>query len=144
MRTYFARLPVLSLLYILLQAVSVSPIASQESKPDENTKKTFPTAGMNGVGVPVCTHRPNPDYTKKAREDKLQGSVILDAIVTVEGKVTDIRLLRGLGYGLDEKAIEAVKSWKFKPAKDGAGNQWQYAFQSKSDSVWLRNFIRLF
>ena len=121
MRSYFARLPVLSLLYILLQAVSVSPIASQESKPNDNTEKSFPPAGMNGVGVPVCTHCPNPRYTKKAREDKLQGSVILDAIVTVEGKVTDIGLLRGLGDGLDEKAIEAVKSWKFKPAKDGAG-----------------------
>jgi TonB family protein len=76
---------------------------------------------MNGVGVPVCTHCPDPDYTKKAREDKLQDSVLLDATVTVEGKVTDIGLLRGLGDGLDEKAIEAVKSWKFKPAKDGGG-----------------------
>jgi TonB family protein len=121
MRNFFARLSALALPYILLQVVSMSPIIPQESKPDESSKKAFPSAGTNGVGSPACTYCPNPDYTKKARKDKLQGSVLLDAIVTLEGKATDIRLLRGLGDGLDEKAIETVRSWKFKPAKDSAG-----------------------
>lgn len=46
---------------------------------------------------------------------------MLDVAVTPEGKAASVILVRSLGKGLDEKAIEAVKSWKFKPAKDSTG-----------------------
>jgi len=98
------------------------PAVSRESKPDESAKKNTPRAGLNGVGVPICVHCPPPDYSEKARAKKLQGSVVLDIEVTLEGKATKILLVKGLGEGLDEKAIEAVKSWEFRPAKDGTGN----------------------
>jgi periplasmic protein TonB len=76
---------------------------------------------MNGIGAPVCVYCPPPEYSERARADKLQGSVLLDILVTLEGKATKIIVVKGLGEGLDEKAIEAVKSWKFKPAKDATG-----------------------
>ena len=97
------------------------PVVSQESKPDEVAKKNTPRAGVNGVGTPVCVYCPAPDYSERARAARLQGSVLLDIMVTLEGKATKIILVKGLGNGLDEKAIEAVKSWKFRPAKDATG-----------------------
>ncbi len=97
------------------------PVVSQESKPDEGSKKKVLRAGVDGVGVPVCIHCPPPDYSEKARAAKLEGSVLLDITVTPEGKATKVVLIKGLGEGLDEKAIEAVKSWKFKAAKDVTG-----------------------
>jgi periplasmic protein TonB len=46
----------------------------------------------------------------------------MDVVVTPEGRVTDVIVMKGPGDGLEEKAIEAVKSWKFRPAKDATGN----------------------
>jgi TonB family protein len=112
---------VLCLLCILLLGVSALPVVSQESKPDEGAKRKVFRAGVDGVGVPVCIHCPQPAYSEKARADKLEGSVLLDVTVTPEGKAAGVILVRSLGKGLDEKRIEAVKSWKFKPAKDSTG-----------------------
>jgi len=110
-----------AILCVLLHGAFVLPIASQETKRDESAKKSVPRAGVNGVGFPVCIYCRAPDYTAKARADKLQGAVALDVTVTLEGKATEVVVIRGLGDGLDEKAIEAVKAWKFKPAKDRDG-----------------------
>jgi TonB family protein len=98
------------------------PAISQNSQPDEAAKKKIYRAGADGIGTPVCIRCAHPGYSKKARADKLQGSVELEAIISLEGKVTKVTLVRGIGEGLDEKAIEAVKLWKFKPAVDRAGN----------------------
>lgn len=72
--------------------------------------------GENGVGYPSCAHCPDPDYSPEARKKKLEGSVALAVTITPQGVVTDIVVLRRAGYGLDEKAVEAVREWKFKPA----------------------------
>jgi TonB family protein len=55
-------------------------------------------------------------YTKEALDAKLEGVVILSAVVGVNGIASDIQLVRGLGKGLDEKAIEALRQWRFSPA----------------------------
>lgn len=73
-------------------------------------------AGVNGVGQPACIYCPNPDYSDEARKAKYQGSVLLDVIVTADGRVIDPRVLKGPGLGLEEKAIAAVKSWKMRAA----------------------------
>ena len=57
-----------------------------------------------------------PDYTDQARRAGLEGEVLLEMVVTAEGLVTDVRVLRRLGSGLDERAIAAVQQWKFSPA----------------------------
>jgi protein TonB len=74
----------------------------------------------NGVTGPALLHKVEPDYTEKARQAKYQGTVLLYIQIDTSGKAINIRVLHSLGLGLDEKAIEAVKKWKFRPAsKDG-------------------------
>jgi TonB family protein len=73
-----------------------------------------------GVTAPVLLYKTQPDYTEEARKAKYQGTVLLYIEVDPSGKATNIRVQRSLGLGLDEKAIEAVKQWKFKPGyRDG-------------------------
>jgi protein TonB len=73
-----------------------------------------------GVSAPKKIYDPDPEYSEEARKAKYQGTCVLYVIVGSDGKPRDIRVSRTLGLGLDEKAIEAVKSWRFEPAlKDG-------------------------
>jgi len=73
-----------------------------------------------GVSAPVPTFRPEPEYSEEARKAKWQGAVLLELIVDANGVPQDIKVLRSLGLGLDQKAIEAVQKWRFKPGlKDG-------------------------
>lgn len=68
----------------------------------------------------ICLVCPDPLYSDEARKIKVQGSVILSVLVGADGRARDIRVVSGLGMGLDENAIQAVRSWKFAPAKDAA------------------------
>lgn len=73
-----------------------------------------------GATPPVVVHKVEPEYSDEARKVRLQGSVLIAIDIGDDGKVSNIRVLRALGLGLDEKAIEAVAKWQFKPArKDG-------------------------
>ena len=70
-----------------------------------------------GVSAPQAVSTTDPNYTEEARRTKTQGTCILGLIVDTEGHPRDIRVVRGLGSGLDAKAIEAVERWRFEPAK---------------------------
>ncbi len=73
-----------------------------------------------GVSAPRPTYQPDPEYSEEARKAKYQGTSVLSLIVGADGRTRDIHIARSLGLGLDEKAIEAVKQWKFDPAmRDG-------------------------
>jgi periplasmic protein TonB len=73
-----------------------------------------------GVSPPRAIYQPEPEFSEEARKAKYQGVCTLGLIVGTDGRPTNIRVLSSLGMGLDEKAIEAVKNWKFEPAmKDG-------------------------
>jgi len=70
--------------------------------------------------APILLFKKEAEYSEEARKAKYQGMVLLDVEVDTSGKATNIRVARSLGLGLDEKAIEAVRQWRFKPAeKDG-------------------------
>jgi TonB family protein len=73
-------------------------------------------AGTGGTTVPSCIHCPPPDYTDKARAAKYQGTVVLELVVNADGRAEHIEVVQGPGLGLDAKAIDAVKKWKFNPA----------------------------
>lgn len=74
----------------------------------------------NGVSPPRQIDAPEPEFSDAARGVKFQGTVVLWVIVNTEGVPTGIRILSPVGAGLDAKAVQAVKGWKFKPAeKDG-------------------------
>jgi TonB family protein len=73
-----------------------------------------------GVSAPALIYKVEPEYTEEARTAKYQGTVILYVEIDPNGKAANIEVKRSLGLGLDEKAIEAVRKWKFRPGyKDG-------------------------
>jgi periplasmic protein TonB len=73
-----------------------------------------------GISAPTAISAPDPQYTEEARRVKKQGTCTLWLIVDSSGHPRDIRVVRGLGFGLDQKALEAVRNWRFQPAlKDG-------------------------
>jgi len=73
-----------------------------------------------GVSAPVPIYKPEPEYSEEARKAKFQGTVVLFIVVDEKGNPRDLKVIRPLGLGLDQKAIEAVQKWKFRPGmKDG-------------------------
>lgn len=72
-----------------------------------------------GVLAPVTIYAPEPDYSDEARRAKYQGVCLVSLIVDRNGNPQDVRVIRALGMGLDEKAMEKVRIWKFKPAMKG-------------------------
>ena len=74
----------------------------------------------NGVTAPVVLYKKEPEYSEEARKAKYQGTVVLYIEVDPSGRAVNPKVVRSLGLGLDEKALEAVRQWKFKPGyKDG-------------------------
>jgi len=73
-----------------------------------------------GVTPPKVTHQVEPSYSREALDAGVQGTVVFEVVVDVSGRLTDISLVSPLGYGLDERAREAIGQWRFEPgSKDG-------------------------
>lgn len=70
-----------------------------------------------GVSAPRLTYKVEPEYSEEARKAKYQGTVVLAIEVWPDGKAHNIRVIRSLGLGLDQKAIDAVQKWRFVPGK---------------------------
>ena len=68
------------------------------------------------VTKPEKVSGPDPVYTEIARKARIQGVVIVQAIINKQGQVENVKVLKGLPMGLDQAAVEAVKRWQFKPA----------------------------
>ncbi len=68
-----------------------------------------------GVMPPVPLTHDEPEYSEEARKAKFSGVVLLRIVVDASGRVSEAKVVRGIGLGLDEKAIEAVNKWKFRP-----------------------------
>jgi protein TonB len=75
-----------------------------------------PTSGIAGYSEVACVYCPTAQFSDEAVKAKFQGTVFLSLIVTPDGRPTDIHVASGLGMGLDEKALEAVRKWRFKPS----------------------------
>jgi protein TonB len=73
-----------------------------------------------GVSSPVPIYKVEPEYSEEARKAKFQGTVVLSIVIDEHGLPTNFKVVRPLGLGLDEKAIEAVQKWRFRPGmKEG-------------------------
>jgi periplasmic protein TonB len=72
-----------------------------------------------GVSAPIVFYRIEPGYPEEARKARYQGSVVLSAIVRKNGTIQILKVLRGLGLGLDENTVEALSQWKFRPGMHG-------------------------
>jgi len=70
-----------------------------------------------GVSPPQILSKIEPEYSEEARKAKFQGVVVLQIVVDEKGNPRDIKIVRPLGLGLDQKAIDAVEKWKFSPGK---------------------------
>jgi protein TonB len=69
-----------------------------------------------GVAAPQVLSAPEPTFTEEARQAKVNGKVLVYLQVSPEGRPMHVRVIKGLGMGLDEKAVEAVRQYRFKPA----------------------------
>lgn len=70
-----------------------------------------------GISAPQAISSPDPDYTEEARKAKKQGTCVLWLIVDAAGRPRDIKVVRGLGLGLDAQALAAVQKWRFQPVR---------------------------
>ena len=91
----------------------------------------------NVVSQVMCSYCPNPEYTEEARKGKLQGGVTVQVLIGADGTAKRIRIVKGLGMGLDERTIETIRSWHFVPARDA---------QHRGIPVWvtIETVFRLF
>lgn len=77
--------------------------------------------GTRGIGLPECVYCPLPVYSAEAVKAKYQGPVMLRVVVSADGRVSDCSVVQSPGLGLDEKAIEAVRKWTFRPSRGPGG-----------------------
>ncbi len=120
--------PIVLALLVTHAGVSVAPQAtatqppvapSTQAKPD----RPWPPAGVSRVGAgttaPRVLRETRPKYTREAREAQIQGAVMIEAIVEKDGTVGEVRVARSLDkqFGLDQQAIDSVKTWQFAPGK---------------------------
>ena len=74
------------------------------------------TANSGGITAPAVLYRVDPEFSEEARKAKYQGTVVLTIEVGEDGRPRRFRIVRSLGLGLDQKAVDAVAQWKFRPA----------------------------
>jgi TonB family protein len=77
--------------------------------------------GAGGIGYPSCDYCPDPQYTKLARKKRMEGTVLLKAIVQADGGVTDIQVMKSPSPELTEMALEGVSKWHMNPARRADG-----------------------
>ena len=94
----------------LLFALTI-PLASMQSQ-----RKIYSVKDA-GVTAPRLVNKTEPDYTQEAKDAKIQGRVLLSAIIDVDGKAHEVRVEEGLDAGLDANAVSAIGAWVFEPAQ---------------------------
>jgi TonB family protein len=100
----------------LLGAIWVHPVRAQ----DQTRPEAVFRPGTNGVGYPRCVYCPAPRLPATPKQTN-RAFVALEAIIRPNGRATDIKVTKSAGSDLDQKALEAVKTWRFKPALDENG-----------------------
>jgi TonB family protein len=71
----------------------------------------------SGITPPQLLREVRPDYTEDARRQGIEGDVVLEIVVRADGTVGDVRIIKGLGGGLERRAVDAVRQWRFSPAR---------------------------
>ena len=71
----------------------------------------------SGIEPPRVLREVKADYTEDARRRGINGDVVLEIVVRRDGSVGDVKVLQGLGGGLNDRAIQAVRQWRFAPAR---------------------------
>jgi len=101
-----------------LHALLFEPGPNYTRKPDQIPEEPEIFKGViSGVSVPICLYCPQSVYSDVARAAKYQGTVILSIVVSAEGEVTSIYVMKAAPFGLTTEAIEAAKHWRLEPGK---------------------------
>jgi TonB family protein len=112
----------IGLIGLVLGACVITPAQSSPAdRNDPNVRQDDMVYELgNGVTPPKGTYIPDPEYSEKGRKKKISGDVALAMIVTAEGTVRDVKVIKTLEPSLDQQAVAAVKTWRFEPGtKDG-------------------------
>jgi TonB family protein len=111
----------LVVLTILLTMIVAPCSAAQEGAGQSRTQAVAQAVSItDAITPPRLSEVASPFYTEEAKKKKIEGTVTVAIVVDKSGDVVDAKVVKGIGYGLDENAIAAVKEWKYKPAeKDG-------------------------
>jgi TonB family protein len=105
----------ISLLILAVLAVSMRPAHAAADQADSEAVRIGP-----GVTAPKLTSKIEPKYTRAALDAHIQGTILLEIIIDKSGVPRDISVLSPVGFGLDERAVECVSEWRFKPGmKEG-------------------------
>jgi TonB family protein len=96
-----------------------APVATAQTTPASSNfadpQQVYHVGG--DVSAPKLVYAPDPVFTEKARRAKYQGACVISTVVDALGNPTRVQVARHLGMGLDKKAVEAVKQYRFTPAK---------------------------
>jgi TonB family protein len=104
----------------LVVAILLAAGASNDSGGEQNQKAADSTIPMSSSMRPTILHREKAEYTQEARDNGVEGTVLLSIVFGSDGQIRDLKIVRGLPHGLTEKAIEAANKIRFEPAtKDG-------------------------
>jgi protein TonB len=76
-----------------------------------------PYRAGSGIEPPRLLREVKADYTEDARQHGLAGDVVMEIVVRTDGSVGDVKILQGLGRGLNDRAVQAVRQWRFSPAR---------------------------
>jgi TonB family protein len=98
------------------EGTGIGPGRGSGLGPGEGEGADGPYTVEGSISAPIPLYKPLPAYSEEARKEKYQGVVSLWIVVDALGNVSDCRVVRPLGLGLDEKATETVRTWRFKPA----------------------------
>jgi TonB family protein len=122
LRRFFSSLIILLMIALTVPLVSVIRAQAPEKSQDSSAKnsnsedgKTF-VPGKDGNAMPSCYFRPDPPYTKEAKDAKFQGTIVVQGVVMIDERVTNLRILKSPGLGIDESILTTLKTWKCKPA----------------------------
>jgi TonB family protein len=97
-------------------------MAALSSDPIPTFKDGILKGGVGATPNPVCVRCPDPEYTDEARRAQFQGEVVLQVTINPQGRVVNAVVTKGSGHGLEQKSLDAVKKWQFKPIVDLDGN----------------------
>jgi protein TonB len=109
---------ILFAVFVVVMVLSLAPMCAAQSKAQAIDQAVAIT---DDITPPRLAEVASPEYTDEAKKHKVEGTVTLLIVIDKKGDVVDAKVVKGLGHGLDESAVVAVKEWKYKPAeKNGA------------------------
>lgn len=101
----------------IFSSAQESPEPGRMAATDGQTRDVGIFVVGKGMTPPKVVSQRDPEFSKEARDAKYQGTVVMSLVVSKAGEARDISIVRPLGFGLDQKAVEAVAKWRFDPAK---------------------------